>query len=234
TIRVSLTEDSVYEIPVARAIADKAMSLWRQQDREAVSAGELEPDTEGIDPYQFVRRETKSLTLGQHVTIGPEHPPAVIVRTDVATLANPQPTLLSPQLKDTPVEGALVSVASTGDLARLCEALAQAVALPAFIVLDVAIALTPDLLEPLLALAPERLVVLRRFGARDEAALRAWAELTRRHHQFLACDVSDADVDALAAPLRSVGDERLLLTRSSQPDVGIKILDSQIEVGHAV
>src|SRR6267154_5927452 len=28
TIRVSLTEDSVYEIPVARAIADKAMSLW--------------------------------------------------------------------------------------------------------------------------------------------------------------------------------------------------------------
>jgi 1-hydroxy-2-methyl-2-(E)-butenyl 4-diphosphate synthase len=29
TIRVSLTEDSVYEIPVARAIADKAMSLWR-------------------------------------------------------------------------------------------------------------------------------------------------------------------------------------------------------------
>jgi (E)-4-hydroxy-3-methylbut-2-enyl-diphosphate synthase len=29
TIRVSLTEDSVYEIPVARALADKAMALWR-------------------------------------------------------------------------------------------------------------------------------------------------------------------------------------------------------------
>ncbi len=29
TIRVSLTEDSVYEIPVARALADKAMTLWR-------------------------------------------------------------------------------------------------------------------------------------------------------------------------------------------------------------
>ncbi len=28
TIRVSLTEDSVYEIPVARAIAAKAMSRW--------------------------------------------------------------------------------------------------------------------------------------------------------------------------------------------------------------
>jgi (E)-4-hydroxy-3-methylbut-2-enyl-diphosphate synthase len=30
TIRVSLTEDSVYEIPVARALADKAMSLWHE------------------------------------------------------------------------------------------------------------------------------------------------------------------------------------------------------------
>ena len=35
TIRVSLTEDSVYEIPVARAIADKAMSLWTNRTAEA-------------------------------------------------------------------------------------------------------------------------------------------------------------------------------------------------------
>jgi (E)-4-hydroxy-3-methylbut-2-enyl-diphosphate synthase len=34
TIRVSLTEDSVYEIPVARAIAEKAMSLWRTSNVE--------------------------------------------------------------------------------------------------------------------------------------------------------------------------------------------------------
>ena len=47
TIRVSLTEDSVYEIPVARALADKAMSLWRSapegqskvQSGPATSAG---------------------------------------------------------------------------------------------------------------------------------------------------------------------------------------------------
>src|SRR5258708_30175059 len=35
TIRVSLTEDSVYEIPVARAMADKAMSLWSGRSRLA-------------------------------------------------------------------------------------------------------------------------------------------------------------------------------------------------------
>src|SRR3954467_9079945 len=52
TIRVSLTEDSVYEIPVARAIADKAMSLWRQNSALAA------PDSESIDPYHFTKRET--------------------------------------------------------------------------------------------------------------------------------------------------------------------------------
>src|SRR4051812_49693260 len=53
TIRVSLTEDSVYEVPVARAIADKAMSLWQAAGAPA--------GTDGIDPYHFTRRETTTL-----------------------------------------------------------------------------------------------------------------------------------------------------------------------------
>jgi (E)-4-hydroxy-3-methylbut-2-enyl-diphosphate synthase len=47
TIRVSLTEDSVYEIPVARAIADKAMSRWRGAGAPGA------PETDSIDPYHF-------------------------------------------------------------------------------------------------------------------------------------------------------------------------------------
>src|ERR1700678_976056 len=55
TIRVSLTEDSVYEIPVARALADKAMSLWRA----ARAAGESSVAArDAIDPYHYTRRET--------------------------------------------------------------------------------------------------------------------------------------------------------------------------------
>ena len=50
TIRVSLTEDSVYEIPVAQAIAGKAMTLW---SRPAGVQG-----SDSIDPYLFERRET--------------------------------------------------------------------------------------------------------------------------------------------------------------------------------
>ena len=54
TIRVSLTEDSVYEIPVAQAIAKKAMSLWTTSQPSAASL----LLTDRIDPYHFSRRET--------------------------------------------------------------------------------------------------------------------------------------------------------------------------------
>ena len=75
TIRVSLTEDSVYEIPVARAIADKAMSLWTAPARRKAgrrtaampapnrllpsrsTTRRWKPRT-SIDPFQFTRRET--------------------------------------------------------------------------------------------------------------------------------------------------------------------------------
>ncbi|MDR0902266.1 MAG: (E)-4-hydroxy-3-methylbut-2-enyl-diphosphate synthase [Opitutaceae bacterium] len=43
TLRVSLTEDSVHEIPVAQALAAKAHALWQS------SAGASSPDTSGTD-----------------------------------------------------------------------------------------------------------------------------------------------------------------------------------------
>ena len=74
TIRVSLTEDSVYEIPVAQAIATKAMSLWAEGRDEP-------PLADSIDPYHFVRRETATVHLADKITVGPEQPPRVITRT---------------------------------------------------------------------------------------------------------------------------------------------------------
>ena len=74
TIRVSLTEDSVYEIPVARAIADKAMSLWRERRRPSG------PGPDSIDPYHFERRVTAPRSAWARRAVGPEQPPRVIVR----------------------------------------------------------------------------------------------------------------------------------------------------------
>src|SRR5215212_5274157 len=56
TIRVSLTEDSVYEIPVAPAIAEKALSRWSSTPATDASA-----QKDSIDPFHFGRRETVQL-----------------------------------------------------------------------------------------------------------------------------------------------------------------------------
>jgi (E)-4-hydroxy-3-methylbut-2-enyl-diphosphate synthase len=77
TIRVSLTEDPIYEIPVARDLAQKAMKLWEQQS-ESPLAAETRDD---INPYEFCRRETHTIELGPECTIGADKSPAVIVKT---------------------------------------------------------------------------------------------------------------------------------------------------------
>jgi (E)-4-hydroxy-3-methylbut-2-enyl-diphosphate synthase len=77
TLRVSLTEDSVYEIPVARAIATKAMSLWRKPE-----TGERRPGT-GEGRTENGERRTGS-------------PEAVSASTSASGLQSPVSVLPSP------------------------------------------------------------------------------------------------------------------------------------------
>ena len=207
TIRVSLTEDSVYEIPVARAIADKAMSLWHPNtDRAAASS-------DAIDPYHFAKRETTTLTFSDTCIVGPEQPPRVIIRVpSVQDLPAAARELASPKLKDTPPEGLLVPIATAGDLAALCEIAATTPLPVVFLALELSPALTPDLLQPLLALSRGRLLLVRAFTEADDRTLQAFAELVRQHGHFLACALTPEDAAALTPTLRSLGDERLVFT----------------------
>jgi (E)-4-hydroxy-3-methylbut-2-enyl-diphosphate synthase len=205
TIRVSLTEDSVYEIPVARAIADKAMSLWTAEP----GAGSKEQGADGIDPYHFTKRETTTLALGEHCPVGPEQPPRVIVRLpSVAALAAAAHELNSPKLIDTPAEGLLVPLATAADLALLQDFAWP----PGFLALELDPAITPADLAPFLIRSRGRVLLVRAFGAGDASSLRAFAELVRRHGHFLACALAGADVNALRETLQALGDDRLVFT----------------------
>jgi (E)-4-hydroxy-3-methylbut-2-enyl-diphosphate synthase len=222
TIRVSLTEDSVYEIPVARAIAHKAMSLWRDDIKNRIQV------TDSIDPYHFSRRETRPLTLGT-AAVGPEQPPRVIVRIDsVARLPEAAPQLSSRALKDTPAEGLLLPVNSPGDLATLCEAAAKTSLPVAFLALELSAALTPDILQPLLAMSQGPLMMVRSFGEADAETLEAFAALVRQHGHFLAAEIQPTDFERLGPTLIRLGDERLIFTLSR-----IRHLDSD-SPGHAI
>ncbi|MDD2762653.1 MAG: (E)-4-hydroxy-3-methylbut-2-enyl-diphosphate synthase [Opitutaceae bacterium] len=229
TIRVSLTEDSVYEIPVARAIADKAMSLWahsetgdggvdsRGRDFLSPPASRLPAPltTDSIDPFHFTRRETTTLSLSDRCVVGPEQPPRVIVRiADPAQLAPIAIRLTAAALKDTPVEGLLLPVAGPEALAGLRRQLAT-VNLPAdFLALELAESIALKELADFVPASRDRLVLCRRFHASEGSLLAALAGLVRRHRHFLAIDIAPADFPAFADTLRSLGDDRLIFTLS--------------------
>ncbi len=213
TIRVSLTEDSVYEIPVARQLADKAMSLWRDPPAPEPAAAA------GPGPFRFERRTVAPLELGPRTAVGPEQPPRVLVRiAGPAELGTAAAALSARTLKDTPAEGLLVPVRHAGDLAALCETAART-ALPAdFLALELDPGLTPDLLQPLLALARGRLLLVREFGAADAGALADFAALVRRHGHRLAAAVRADTVDTLRADLARLGPDALVFTLAAAGD----------------
>jgi (E)-4-hydroxy-3-methylbut-2-enyl-diphosphate synthase len=232
TLRVSLTEDSVYEIPVAREIAVKAMSLWAKSEigDRTPEAGDQRPETGNrkpeipepaslpspgsIDPFHFSRRETTALFLSPSCAVGPELPPRVVVRLPSSRQLEEAAGELAAALgPDTPAEGFLVPVPDAAVLEELRQTL-EKVALPVdFLVLDLAPSVAIGGLVDFLAAARLRLVLCRRFGPAAEALV-SWARLVRSTRHVLAVDVRPEHVPALAGTLRALGDDRLLFTCS--------------------
>jgi len=207
TIRVSLTEDSVYEIPVARAIADKAMSLWG----ESAPVGQR---VDQVDPYHFERRQVAPLDFGNGCPIGPEQPPRVIVRMKPEALPGATALLKDPKLVDCPVEGILVTVDSEEQASRIGSTIWGAPTRPAFLVLEAGPDVGPGNLIPALAGAASgtAVVILRRFGPAGSADFAAWAGFCRTRGCFLAAAVLAAEVPSLAASLNPPGFDRLVFT----------------------
>lgn len=217
TIRVSLTEDSVYEIPVAQAIAAKAMSLWSEgrdgppgRPTNAARPAVTPYPSDSIDPYHFTRRETNRLALADAVVIGPEQPPTVIVRVpSVAALPAARASFTASRLIDTPVEGVLVPIAHADDLAQLQD-------LPgAFPILELTPAIEPAALQA--THLPARAVLLREFAASEAELLTALADFVRANNLTLAISAQPATVAALGERLRALGDANLIFTLAAIP-----------------
>ena len=226
TLRVSLTEDSVYEVPVARALAQKAMALWRADEAPPSSPAESSPAAsatpggaageapDAVDPFVYLKRPITPLELSPALALGSETPPRVVTRVaSVGALAEAVKTFAAARLADTPVEGLLVPVASPADL----EALRSAPAFPAgatpFLELDRS--LTPADLAGLHVSG--RVVLVRAFAATeaDAGALAGFAKLVRACGHVLALATSADSLGGgspLAATLRQIGDADLLVT----------------------
>ena len=222
TIRVSLTEDSVYEIPVARALADKAMSLWQPPANLTASPfARFASTVDAVDPFHFNRRPVQSLQLSPAALVGPEQPPRVLVRVPSAdALATTIEQLASARLADTPAEGLIVPVATAADLQSLAAqwpsvAGHRTFATPPALIVDLASDLSASAVANDSANLPAGSVFLRTFGADDIEALLAFVQFTRAHGHTLAVATTACDLTALAPALPSLGDDRLLFTLST-------------------
>ncbi len=225
TIRVSLTEDSVYEVPVAQALAKKAMSLWGNGLQTNVRNTNIAAD-DSLDPYVYAKREIAPLELSTTVAFGPELPPRVVTRVaSVAALPEAAQKFAAGRLADTPVEGLLLPIASAADLTALKN---SAASFPTGAVpfLELAPALTPADLAGFNSSAP--VVLVRTFDFSDAEPLAGFAKLVRAKNHVLAvattaeaisASAADGTVSPLAATLRQLGDARLLFTLDdSKPD----------------
>jgi (E)-4-hydroxy-3-methylbut-2-enyl-diphosphate synthase len=221
TIRVSLTEDSVYEIPVAQALAQKAMSLWQPAFPATVSPFPrfTSESLDAIDPFHFNRRAVQSLPLSPAALVGPGQPPRVIVRVpSPADLPAVAAQLASARLADTPAEGLLVPVATTTELQTVGHEQARAPSAPApFLIIELPSTLPASAVAAATENFSSPTVFLRTFGADDVESLLAFVEFTRTRGHTLAIATTASDLAALAPALPSLGDDRLLFTISN-PD----------------
>ena len=221
TIRVSLTEDPIYEVPVARDLADKAMALWDQQAELPLS-----PETkDSLNPFDFCRRSTRVIELGPNCKIGGETAPAVIIKTQHPIHATAEiiqdVCRTQTSLKESKLEGLQVAINSSDDLAAfsgLHEALHSVV--QAFVLeLSDAVDLTDlEAFEwPIGGLAG--ITLLQHIEKEDAFYATNLLQFCRNKGFNCAIDCqADALRDEIGVQLAPMGSERLLLTRSASAD----------------
>ncbi len=135
TIRVSLTEDPVAEIPVAQDLARRAQTWWSTNHSEPVNV------VEEVDPFSFQRRNCPELSLTSNRNqVGDKHPPLVIARsthplTESAKIIQ-EVAQVQVSSKDAPIEGLLLTLENSSELPHLATLRSSLIGAVPFLVID--------------------------------------------------------------------------------------------------
>jgi (E)-4-hydroxy-3-methylbut-2-enyl-diphosphate synthase len=221
TIRVSLTEDSVYEVPVARAIADKAMALWQ-------NGAEIDDsESDSIDPYSYTRRAVTTVSLGENLKVGDDQPPRILVRVPSA-LKDPDGFFdrLETDLlrnKETLPEGIIVTI----ELDQQAEALTALIRelSNGEIATVVEISKNVDWRSLLARMPQDRgpIAIMRAFDRKDPGELRAFLEGTHELRMISILDLDPEAIDPLTPILAERFEESVFVTtgKSGAPNSGM-------------
>ena len=224
TIRVSLTEDPWYEIPVCRELVARADQLIQNGKAHSVK---LKDDP--ADPFSYARRITDSISLSEKCLAGATELPRVIVRS-IAGLNNWQAAVKEVldahnQQREARVEGLLVqltSVEQIPSLQSLRKALGQAV--PAIFV-ETTLSLDTELFKG----EGSKLVIVRTFKADQSAQLKADSEICNKNAAILSADLDIESAKSLASELSKIPAGGLIIS-ASQPSKGLHAIGTHREM----
>jgi (E)-4-hydroxy-3-methylbut-2-enyl-diphosphate synthase len=208
TIRVSLTESPVAEVPVAVALAREAEALWARTEAQAAAAPL--PTSDSIKPYQFTRRECVEVTLGS-VAIGGANPPVVAAPLGCTPSELSERRAKSPR---TPVDALVVPLRNRSDAAAVTNTVLKAGKVGTFVFGEVAPESGTSDAEILAALPSE----LKGCGfapivaPKDEATLRAALVKAQLLDAVLVIDLAPSLVAKFARALRMSDASKLIFT----------------------
>lgn len=212
TLRVSLTEDPWYEVPVARELAQRAENLWKEFSSSPPLTSAAKDQ---IDPYNYTRRPIADISLNEKCPVNNDNPPRVIVPATLP-LAD-YPAIVKEVLeahskqKEVRAEGLLVQFSGAADLPAL-QALGKALSqnVNALFVETTDACTTADFAALQWGL-PCRLVFVRRITNTTQD-LAAWVSLAQQHQALLALNAHAGAINALAEELQKIPPARLIYT----------------------
>lgn len=213
TIRVSLTEDPVNEVPVGRDLADKAMALWKED------AARYQPDL--IDPFQYSRRPIEALTLGENSRLGPLEPPRVIHPSPVPAKAGAQALgqalrPLQSDLGESSIEGLLLQIEGEDEIAQIESLRNAGSGIVDFFVWSIDPSDLPLILDHRWA-GESRDVLLLELSADDEELLRDLLHYADQYDLVIGISATPGAVAELGATLAGAASERILFTLDARP-----------------
>ncbi|CAI8331241.1 MAG: 4-hydroxy-3-methylbut-2-en-1-yl diphosphate synthase (ferredoxin) [Puniceicoccaceae bacterium MED-G32] len=231
TIRVSLTEDPVHEIPVAQALAQKAMKLWSKNPQKQDTPLSTNPDQ--IDPYSFTRNLTQPIELNslkdssnQTATyaIGATHPPRIVIKAhhpleDYATLIQ---TICKYQIqaKENKLEGLLLEINTPQDLEHFTQLHQALETIIPFFVLDLSPEIDLEHLENAeLPKTPNALILTQTLDKTDAHYATQLLKFCRDHQQLFALNAQAQDIKNSIGPILSkMGTDNLILTTQANSE----------------
>ncbi|MGE9295136.1 MAG: flavodoxin-dependent (E)-4-hydroxy-3-methylbut-2-enyl-diphosphate synthase, partial [Puniceicoccales bacterium] len=217
TVRVSLTEDPWYEIPVCQELVKRAHAHWEQ----CAELPESDRREGFADFYEYKRREIIDLSFGEDAPLGPLEPPRVITRTSHPLSEHTQIVKevldVNRKFKDARVEGLLVKVTGDEDLAHLAQ-LGKVLA-PAIeaIVVDGIQNVSPESLGAFEWTPRLRWMLVGKYNDDQLECLKGSVEFVRSQNLLLAFDTNSHQVHAWKDTLKELGHENLVFTRTGVP-----------------